>query len=144
MDNMEILKKYAQTNHFGKFLGLKLELVEPGEVNYFVEVSQNHLATYQSAHGGFLAAVFDQIVGTAALTKTMSDHKLVSTVEFKINYLKPAYLNDKLKGVGKVLHHGKRLYTVEGQTFNHKQELLVKGIATLNAYSYDNSDMKFL
>ena len=43
MDNMEILKKYAQTNHFGKFLGLKLELVEPGEVNYFVEVSQNHL-----------------------------------------------------------------------------------------------------
>ncbi|MDC2982310.1 PaaI family thioesterase, partial [Bacteroidota bacterium] len=116
----------------------------PGEVNYFVEVSQNHLATYQSAHGGFLAGVFDQIVGTAALTKAMYDHKLVSTVEFKINYLKPAYLNDKLKGVGKVLHHGKRLYTVEGQIFNHKQELLAKGIATLNAYSYDKSDMKFL
>ena len=144
MDNIEILKKYAETNHFGKFLGLKLEVVEPGEVNYFVEVSQNHLATYQSAHGGFLAAVFDQIVGTAALTKAMSDHKLVSTVEFKINYLKPAYLNDKLKGVGKVLHHGKRLYTVEGQIFNHKQELLAKGIATLNAYPYDKSDMKFL
>ena len=44
MDNLEILKKYAKTNHFGKFLGLKLEVVELGEVNYFVEVSQNHLA----------------------------------------------------------------------------------------------------
>lgn len=74
----------------------------------------------------------------------MSDHKLVSTVEFKINYLKPAYLHDKLKGVGMVLHHGKRLYTVEGQIFNHKQELLAKGIATLNAYPYAKSDMKFL
>ena len=51
MDNLEILKKYAKTNHFGKFLGLRLEVVEPGEVNYFVEVSQNHLATFQSAHG---------------------------------------------------------------------------------------------
>ena len=49
MDNLEILKKYAKTNHFGKFLGLRLE-VEPGEVNCFMEVSQNHLATYQSAH----------------------------------------------------------------------------------------------
>ena len=84
--------------------GTKIRVVEPGEVNYFVEVSQNHLATYQSAHGGFLA-VFDQIVGTAALA-AMSDHKLVSTVEFKINYLKPAYLNDKLKEWENA-HHGK-------------------------------------
>ena len=102
------------------------------------------MATYKSAHGGFLAAIFDQIVGTAALTKAMLDDKLVSTVEFKINYLKPAFLHDELKGSGIVLHHGKRLYTVEGQIFNQNNELLAKGIATLNAYPFDKSDMKFL
>ena len=141
---MEILKKYASTNHFGQFIGLKLEVVKAGEVNYYVKVKKEHLATYTSAHGGFLAAIFDQIVGTAALTKAMLDDKLVSTVEFKINYLKPAFLNDELKGSGIVLHHGKRLYTVEGQIFNQKNELLAKGIATLNAYPFDKSDMKFL
>ena len=141
---MEILKKYASTNHFGQFIGLKLEVLEPGEVNYYVQVKKDHLATYKSAHGGFLAAIFDQIVGTAALTKAMLDDKLVSTVEFKINYLKPAFLHDELKGSGVVLHHGKRLYTVEGQIFNQKNELLAKGIATLNDYPFAKSDMKFL
>ena len=144
MQNIEILKKYASTNHFGQFIGLKLEVIKPGEVNYYVKVKKDHLATLKSAHGGFLAAIFDQIVGTAALTKAMLDDKLVSTVEFKINYLKPAFLHDELKGSGVVLHHGKRLYTVEGQIFNQKNELLAKGIATLNAYPFDKSDMKFL
>ena len=88
MQNIEILKKYASTNHFGQFIGLKLEVIKPGEVNYYVKVKKDHLATLKSAHGGFLAAIFDQIVGTAALTKAMLDDKLVSTVEFKINYLK--------------------------------------------------------
>ena len=35
-------------------------------------------------------------------------------------------------------------YTVEGQIFNQNNELLAKGIATLNAYPFDKSDMKFL
>ena len=37
---MEILKKYASTNHFGKFIGLKLEVVKAGEVNYYVKVKK--------------------------------------------------------------------------------------------------------
>jgi len=58
--DVNILNKYNQTNQFGKFLGLELELIKPGEVNYYVTVKQNHLATLNSAHGGFLAGVFDQ------------------------------------------------------------------------------------
>ena len=83
--DVNILKKYNQTNKFGKFLGLELELIRPGEVNYYVTVKQDHLATLNSAHGGFLAGIFDQIVGTSALSMAVLDKKVVSTVEFKIN-----------------------------------------------------------
>ena len=58
MQNMEILKKYASTNHFGQFIGLKLEVIKPGEVNYYVKVKKDHLATYKSAHGGFFSSYF--------------------------------------------------------------------------------------
>ena len=141
--DVNILKKYNQTNQFGQFLGLELELVKPGEVNYFVTVNQDHLATLNSAHGGFLAGIFDQIVGTAALSMAVLDDKVVATVEFKINYLKPAFLNDKLIGNGKVISNGKRIYTVEGKIYNQNNELLALGIATLNAYPFEKSDMNF-
>ena len=141
--DVNILKKYNQTNKFGKFLGLELELIRPGEVNYYVTVKQDHLATLNSAHGGFLAGIFDQIVGTSALSMAVLDKKVVSTVEFKINYLKPAFLNDQIKGSGKVISSGKRIYTVEGKIYNQNDELLVLGIATLNAYPFEKSDMNF-
>jgi len=141
--NKNILKKYNETNQFGNFLKLKLNLIKPGEVNYTVKVKNEHLATLNSAHGGFLAAIFDQVVGTAALSKAVLENNVVSTVEFKINYLKPAFLNDELTGFGKLISKGKRLYTVEGKIFNQNKELLVTGIATLNAYPFKKSDMIF-
>ena len=141
--NVDILKKYNQTNLFGKYLDLQLDVVKPGNVSYKVKVKKQHLATVKSAHGGFISAIFDQIVGTAALSKAMVESKLVSTIEFKINYLQPAILYDELIGKGIVIKNGKRIYTVKGDIYNQKKELIATGIATLNAYPYEKSDMNF-
>ena len=141
--NVDILKKYNQTNLFGKYLELQLDVVKPGNVSYKVKVKKQHLATVKSAHGGFISAIFDQIVGTAALSKAMVESKLVSTIEFKINYLQPAILHDELIGNGIVIKNGKRIYTVKGDIYNQKKELIATGIATLNAYPYEKSDMNF-
>ena len=139
--NNKILNIYNQTNQLGKFLDLILVELKPGQVKYSVNVKKQHLATVKSAHGGFISAIFDQVVGTAALSQSMNQDKLVSTVEFKINYLKPVYLNDTLLGHGLVIKSGKRLYTVKGEIYNQNKELIATGIATLNAYPYDKSDM---
>jgi len=139
--NHNILEKYNQTNQFGKFLDLKLVDVQPGEVKYNVDVKKQHLATVKSAHGGFISAIFDQIVGTAALSQSLLENKLVSTVEFKINYLRPVFINDSLIGNGLVIKSGNRLYTVKGDIYNQKKELIATGIATLNAYPFEKSDM---
>ena len=141
--NVDILKKYNQTNLFRKYLDLQLDVVKPGNVSYKVKVKKQHLATVKSAHGGFISAIFDQIVGTAALSKAMVESKLVSTIEFKINYLQPAILHDELIGNGIVIKNGKRIYTVKGDIYNQKKELIATGIATLNAYPYEKSDMNF-
>ena len=73
----------------------------------------------------------------------MVESKLVSTIEFKINYLQPAILHDELIGMGIVIKNGKRIYTVKGDIYNQKKELIATGIATLNAYPYEKSDMNF-
>ena len=138
---VDILEKYNQTNQFGNFLDLKIKILKPGDVKYTVSVKEHHLATVKSAHGGFISAIFDQIVGPAALSKAILESKLVSTVEFKINFLKPVFLGDDLIGHGLLIQSGKKLYTVKGEIFNQNNNLVATGIATLNAYPFDKSDM---
>lgn len=99
------------------------------------------MATPTAIHGGMLAAMMDGIIGVAALTTVASEQKIVSTVEFKINYLKPAFLGDLLTGKGKVDHKGNRIIHASGEIYNQKNELIAKAIGTLNAYPIEKSDI---
>ena len=139
--NVDILEKYNQTNQFGNYLDLKIKILKPGDVKYTVLVKKHHLATLKSAHGGFISAIFDQIVSTAALSKLILESKLVSSVEFKINFLKPVFLGDDLIGHGLVIQGGKKLYKVKGDIFNQNNNLVATEIATLNAYTFEKSDI---
>jgi uncharacterized protein (TIGR00369 family) len=139
--NKEIIKKYGETNNFGRLLGMNYELHESGDIHYHVKINKEHLATKTAAHGGLLAAMMDGVVGVAALERVSNKGKVVSTVEMKLNFLHPAFLNDDLIGVGKVLKEGKRIIVVEGKIYNQDNVLLAVSIATMNAYPFEKSDM---
>ena len=71
----------------------------------------------------------------------MADLKLVATVEFKINFLKPSFINDELTGRGLVIKHGKRLYTVRGDIYNQDKQIHYNFIKLITeAIKYFNSD----
>tara|TARA_B100000401_G_C52719158_1_gene677709 strand:- start:343 stop:771 length:429 start_codon:yes stop_codon:yes gene_type:complete len=139
--NEEIVKRYSQTNKFGKLLDMQYRLDATGDIIYDVTITEKHLATKTAAHGGLLAAMMDGVVGVAALEEASKNGNLVSTVEMKLNFLQPAFLNDRLKGVGKILKAGKRIIVVEGKIYNQDNLLLAVGIATMNAYPIEKSDM---
>lgn len=120
---------------------MKLTIIKSGVITYEMEVLQKHLATPTAMHGGMLAAMMDGILGVAALSAVANENKLVSTVEYKINYFKPAYLGDLLKGEGRVDHKGKRIISSSGEIFNQNGEMIAKAIGTLNAYPYEKSDL---
>jgi len=111
------------------------EIVRPGFVVYRMKVTQRFLATSKAMHGGALAGFMDAVVGVAALSVSSQRGNVVSTVEFKINYLKPVLLDDELVGEGKVISEGNRIIICKGEIFNQNQELVSIGTATLNAYS---------
>jgi acyl-CoA thioesterase len=133
----EILELYNKTNRFGALLGMKYQILDSGEVIYKAKITENFLATTKAAHGGFIAAFMDAVVGVAALSKVINDGKVVSTVEMKINFLKPANLGDELTGNGKVLKAGKSLIITEGKIYNQNNELIAICLATMNAYPFE-------
>ncbi len=137
-----LIEVYQETNQFGRENGMELLSYEEGKIVYKLIVAQKHLATPTTAHGGIIAAYMDGIMGVAALTESGKDLNLVSTVEFKINYLKPAFLGDVLMGTGKIISAGKRIIIAQGEIINEKSgELIAIATGTFNAYPYQKSGM---
>lgn len=137
----KLIELYNQVNQFGLENDLKLSIIKPGEIIYKMEVLKKHLATPTAIHGGMISGMMDGVLGVAALTTVAKDEKLVSTVEFKINFIKPAFLGDKLTGKGKVDHKGNRIIHASGEIYNQNNELIAKAIGTLNAYPISKSDI---
>lgn len=137
----KLIEIYNQVNQFGREHGLELEVIAPGEIIYQMKVEQKHLATPTTIHGGMIAAMMDGVLGVAALSAVALEEKLVSTVEFKISYYQPAYLDDLLIGKGKVVKKGNRIIFAEGEIYNQNHETVAKASGTFNAYPFEKSDV---
>ncbi len=136
----KILELYNSINQYGTLNELDLEVVSPGHIRYLMPVKEKHLATPIAIHGGVLSAMMDAILGVAALSASCEDGKLVSTVEFKINYLAPARLGDVLIGEGKVIQKGNRLIIAEGDIkLQNSDKIIAKGMGTFSAYPIQKS-----
>lgn len=133
---MTLIEQYIQHNHFGRMLGMDFKIIESGLVHYALNIKQEHLATPLASHGGVISALMDGLLGVTALSSVYEAKKVVSTVEYKINFLNPALLNDELLGIGKVDQKGNRLIIVSGDIICPKRNNIViaKAIGTFNAY----------
>lgn len=133
---MTLVEQYNAANHFGRTLGMEHKIIEPGLVHYYLTIKPEHLATPLAAHGGVISGFMDAILGVSALSSVYEDKKVVSTVEYKINFIAPALLDDELLGIGKVEQKGNRLIIVVGDIICPKRDnvLIAKAIGTFNAY----------
>lgn len=133
---MTIVEQYIAQNNFGKTLGMDFKIIEPGLVHYFITIKPEHLATPKAAHGGVISALMDGLLGVAALSVSEKDNNIISTVEFKINFLGPAFVDDTLQGIGKVEQKGKRLIIASGDIIcpERNNAPIAKAIGTFNAY----------
>ncbi len=140
MNPQELYEKY---NVFDKEFGLKVNIEAPGKVVYEMTIAPKHLSSPGVGHGASLAAMMDAILGTTALTKVYDKGSLVSTVEFKINYFKPIFLDDHLVATGEIEFEGKSLIVTSGKIVKKDTgELVAKGLGTFNIYPMEKRGLK--
>ena len=92
-------------------LGATLESVESGTVTVACAFDERLTQQHGLLHGGVVASLVDVACGYAALS-VMPENREVLTVEFKINFVKPAK-TDRLIAVGQVVHAGRTLTVCE-------------------------------
>jgi len=136
MQTPGLIEKYIANNFFGNLLGMDFKIVSEGTVEYFLTIRQEHLATPHASHGGVIAALVDAALGVAGLSAVYKENKVVSTVEYKLNFLSPALLNDQLVAKAKVEQQGKRLLIISCDVvcINRKNKMIAKALGTFNAY----------
>jgi uncharacterized protein (TIGR00369 family) len=115
-----------------RFLGAVLESVEPGTVTIRCAAHDGLTQQHGLLHGGVLASLADVACGYAALS-LMPEGKEVLTVEFKINFLRPAN-TDQLVAVAKVVHAGRTLTVCEAVVYEgQRTTVLARMTATMMA-----------
>jgi uncharacterized protein (TIGR00369 family) len=114
MENVEQrIRRSFEAQGLMETLGAQLVLVQDGEVHVALPFSKRLSQQHGFIHAGAITSIVDNACGYAALTKAPQGCEVV-TVEFKVNFLRPA-LGDRFLAVGKVQNAGKSLTVCTGE-----------------------------
>ena len=114
---------FYQAN-FIRDLEIRLDKASNGVCETSLVVQDRFLQQHGFIHGGVIATMADHTAGGAA--RSVSGDKDVLTVEFKINYLRPA-IGDRLRCTATMLRAGKTVIVAEALVYaiNAGKETLV-------------------
>lgn len=109
-------------------LGFAMTSVEFGVAVFEMRTTPRHANPMGTLHGGVLCDLADAAMGTAYFT-TLEDGDSFTTLELKINFLKPIW-NAKLTATGKVVKGGKTVGLVECDVVDEKGSLVAHATST--------------
>jgi uncharacterized protein (TIGR00369 family) len=137
-ERIAFLKKdYVQG--FPAACGFEVDRVAYGIFESRLRIRPDHNQQDGFVHAGVISTMADHTAGYAAYT-TVSDAFRILTIEFKINFFKPAVGKDMICR-SKVVNNGKTIKVSESEIFslNEDQEKLVaKAMVTLIAVPSSN------
>lgn len=101
---------------FIKFCGFQAGSIGPGVFESKLIIGENHKTQDNFVHAGLIATMSDHTAGYAAYT-LVSDSIRILTIEFKINFLKPAY-GSALQCRSEVISQGKQIIVAQSTVFD--------------------------
>lgn len=117
---------------FIKFCGFKVSKIEMGLFESTLVIGENHKTQDNFIHAGLMATMSDHTAGYAAYTLVPDDIRIL-TIEFKINFLKPAYGNE-LKCKSEIISQGKQIIVAQSTVFDIRdtqEKMVSKSTITL-------------
>lgn len=113
-----------------RLIGFRMTEADEGRVVMELQVEERHTSPPGSAHGGILCDVADAAMGCAYGT-LLEDTDTWTTVELKINYLRPAWPGARLRAEARVVNAGRTLALTECDVRNGDGKLVARASSTL-------------
>lgn len=103
------------------FLGLHVEVTEPGKAEGNMIVTEKHFSAAPRMHGGLVFVVFDTVMGKAVHSLIEPDVD-IATIDLHQRFIR---MVDKgpLKVVCEVFHPGRKVMQIRGEAFESRGKL---------------------
>jgi len=134
MSGLEYMQKLASgelpQSGMAQLMGFRLVEASEGYAVVTVEPNERHYNGIGIAHGGLAATLLDSATG-CAINTMMPAGRIFTTLEMKINYVRP--IRDEaglVRCEARVIHVGSRVATAEGRAIGADGKLYAHGTAT--------------
>ncbi len=112
----------------GRLLGLKLSKCADGQATIEFEATGRHANPMGTLHGGVLCDIADAAMG-AAYRSSMTDGESFTTLELKINFLRPVW-NAMLRAEARIVRAGQTVGLVECDVLDERGRLVARASST--------------
>jgi uncharacterized protein (TIGR00369 family) len=109
-------------------IGFTLTEVEPGRAVVALPADRRHANPMGTVHGGVLCDIADAAMGIA-YAATLDEDETFTTLELKINFLKPVRTGP-LVATGRVVKGGRSIGLVECDVVDDKDRLVARASST--------------
>jgi uncharacterized protein (TIGR00369 family) len=141
-DRVEFLANDYSRGFIG-YCGFAAEVIRRGYFQSRVNIEEQHRQQDGFIHAGVMATMADHTAGYAAFTTVPEDYQIL-TIEFKVNFLRPAY-GERLVCRSRIIREGLQIIIGESEVFDQRGDekvLVAKALVTLMAVRKDKLSSK--
>ena len=124
----QIMTGEAPPPPIAQLLGFRIAAVEQGRVDIEMDAGPHHANPMGTLHGGVFCDLADAAMGMAYAT-TLADDEAFTTLELKINFLRPVW-NATLTATGRVVQAGRSVGLVECDVTDERGRLVARATST--------------
>jgi uncharacterized protein (TIGR00369 family) len=122
----------------GKLIGFRPTSVEEGKAVFELEAGPQHANPMGTLHGGVLCDVADAAMGVA-YASTLADGESFTTLELKINFLRP-FRTGTLIATGRVVKTGRTIGLAECDVTDSEGRLIARAMSTCMTLRGESSE----
>ena len=111
-----------------RLIGFTLTSIAPRHARIAFEAGAQHANPMGTLHGGILCDIADAAMGMA-YASTLGAGETFTTLELKINFLKPVW-QASLQAIGRVVQHGRTVGLVECDILDADEVLVARATST--------------
>jgi len=123
-----IIRGEAPPHPIAKLIGFDLISVEPGKAVAQLQATEAHGNPMGTLHGGILCDIADAVMGIA-YASNLNEGESFTTLELKINFLKPVW-NARLLATAHVVKQGRTVGMVECDITDERDSLVARVTCT--------------
>ncbi|HXZ18661.1 MAG TPA: PaaI family thioesterase [Candidatus Acidoferrales bacterium] len=137
----EITRKIASGDApapaIARLIGFRPIFAGGGEAVFEMEADERHWNPMGTLHGGVLCDIGDAAMGFAYAT-SLAEGESFTTIELKINYLRPVW-KARLRAAARVVKRGRKIGLVECNITDEKGNLVARASSTCMTLSGEDA-----